>query len=101
MLAATSDSATCCYAGKLGDEEAQEGGGSSPPIPSFKNIKAVLFDIDGTMTDSDPIHFIAYALADQLAIARCQPGAVQSCQDAGQASNILHILARSALRAGG
>ena len=52
-----------------------------PPVPSFKKLKGrasglvadacaarvltalvagVLFDIDGTMTDSDPIHFIAF-----------------------------------------
>ena len=53
----------CCFAGKLGNEEAAEGGGHAPPVPNFSKIKAVLFDIDGTMTDSDPIHFIAYALA--------------------------------------
>ena len=35
-------------------------------MPKFNKIKAVLFDIDGTMTDSDPIHFIAYAPSSLL-----------------------------------
>ncbi len=27
-------------------------------LPPLKDVKGMLFDIDGTMTDSDPIHFL-------------------------------------------
>ena len=30
--------------------------------PDLSKIKAVLFDVDGTLTDSDPLHFKAYVL---------------------------------------
>lgn len=30
------------------------------PLPQGDNLKAVLFDIDGTIADSDPIHFLAF-----------------------------------------
>jgi HAD superfamily hydrolase (TIGR01509 family) len=29
-------------------------------IPDLPNLKAVLFDVDGTLTDSDPLHFKAF-----------------------------------------
>ncbi len=29
------------------------------PLPPLDSIKGVLFDIDGTLTDSDPLHFLA------------------------------------------
>ena len=32
------------------------------PLPSLSTVKGVLFDIDGTLTDSDPLHFIACAV---------------------------------------
>lgn len=30
------------------------------PMPDLSKIKAVLFDVDGTLTDSDPLHFKAF-----------------------------------------
>lgn len=27
-------------------------------LPQLASVKGMLFDIDGTMTDSDPIHFM-------------------------------------------
>ena len=30
------------------------------PLPDLSKIKAVLFDVDGTLTDSDPLHFKAF-----------------------------------------
>lgn len=30
------------------------------PMPDLSNIKGVLFDVDGTLTDSDPLHFKAF-----------------------------------------
>ncbi|CAM6086005.1 unnamed protein product [Calypogeia fissa] len=29
-------------------------------LPSAKDLKAILFDVDGTITDSDPLHFQAF-----------------------------------------
>ena len=28
-------------------------------LPDLPNLKGVLFDVDGTLTDSDPLHFKA------------------------------------------
>lgn len=30
------------------------------PLPDLSKIKAVLFDVDGTLTNSDPLHFKAF-----------------------------------------
>lgn len=30
------------------------------PMPDLSTIKAVLFDVDGTLTNSDPLHFKAF-----------------------------------------
>ncbi len=30
------------------------------PFPDLSTIKAVLFDVDGTLTNSDPLHFKAF-----------------------------------------
>ena len=30
------------------------------PFPDLSTIKAVLFDVDGTLTNSDPLHFDAF-----------------------------------------
>lgn len=30
-----------------------------PPVPDLSKIKGVLFDIDGTLTNSDPLHLLA------------------------------------------
>ena len=30
------------------------------PLPQGDKLKAILFDIDGTIADSDPIHFLAF-----------------------------------------
>eukprot|EP00249_Psilotum_nudum_P011492 c23205_g1_i2 orf=244-939(+) len=30
------------------------------PVPSVGNLEAVLFDVDGTLCDSDPLHFMAF-----------------------------------------
>lgn len=30
------------------------------PLPDLSTIKAVLFDVDGTLTNSDPLHFKAF-----------------------------------------
>ncbi len=30
------------------------------PFPDLTTIKAVLFDVDGTLTNSDPLHFDAF-----------------------------------------
>lgn len=30
------------------------------PLPDLLSVRAVLFDIDGTLTDSDPLHFLAF-----------------------------------------
>lgn len=32
---------------------------SAPPVPDLSQIKGVLFDIDGTLTNSDPLHLLA------------------------------------------
>jgi hypothetical protein len=29
------------------------------PLPDLSRVRGVLFDIDGTLTDSDPLHFLA------------------------------------------
>lgn len=29
-------------------------------IPTGTELKAVLFDVDGTLADSDPLHFMAF-----------------------------------------
>ena len=29
-------------------------------LPPLAGLKAVLFDVDGTLTDSDPLHFLAF-----------------------------------------
>jgi hypothetical protein len=31
----------------------------APPVPDLSTIKGVLFDIDGTLTNSDPLHLLA------------------------------------------
>ncbi|GBG00289.1 hypothetical protein Rsub_12968 [Raphidocelis subcapitata] len=37
------------------------GGGPAPrPLPHLPSLRGVLFDIDGTLTDSDPLHFLAF-----------------------------------------
>jgi beta-phosphoglucomutase-like phosphatase (HAD superfamily) len=33
---------------------------SNRPLPDLSKIKAVLFDVDGTLTNSDPLHFKAF-----------------------------------------
>lgn len=32
---------------------------AAPPVPDLGQIKGVLFDIDGTLTNSDPLHLLA------------------------------------------
>lgn len=32
---------------------------AAPPVPDLAHIKGVLFDIDGTLTNSDPLHLLA------------------------------------------
>lgn len=34
-------------------------GNSTPAVPDLSQIKGVLFDIDGTLTNSDPLHLLA------------------------------------------
>jgi len=35
-------------------------GPSNRQLPPMDSVKAVLFDVDGTLADSDPLHFIAF-----------------------------------------
>lgn len=33
---------------------------ASLAIPKLPQLKAVLFDVDGTLADSDPLHYLAF-----------------------------------------
>lgn len=33
---------------------------SNKQLPAVSKIKAILFDVDGTLADSDPLHFLAF-----------------------------------------
>ncbi|XP_024401807.1 haloacid dehalogenase-like hydrolase domain-containing protein Sgpp [Physcomitrium patens] len=35
-------------------------GPANRPLPPIKSVKAILFDVDGTLADSDPLHYIAF-----------------------------------------
>lgn len=30
------------------------------PLPPINSVQAVLFDVDGTLADSDPLHYVAF-----------------------------------------
>lgn len=50
-----------CFASAAGPTLSPEvAGNMGRPFPPISTLKAVLFDVDGTLTDSDPLHYVAF-----------------------------------------
>lgn len=50
---------TAAGAGGAAAGSAPHQDGTPRPLPDLTTIRGMLFDIDGTLTDSDPLHFLA------------------------------------------
>ncbi|CAM6113413.1 unnamed protein product [Calypogeia fissa] len=51
----------CCFASAAGPTlSTKVAENMGRPFPPISTLKAVLFDVDGTLTDSDPLHYVAF-----------------------------------------